>query len=253
MILMIAASCSNMRETKKLYFSDLKRNDIDGDVISIKTSIYECDSLGTEIQLKDCCTTLENYDENGLRVKSISWKANGDTLFSEEIESFENGLAKSVSTWVKNQMMRQMVFTLNDSGYYKSFVVYDSARNIVVQGINVHQTDFGTLKSFQLVDGNQKLLQTEVNEYENGHLKSSIKLNPAGDTVSLYQAIYNSKGEGVEERYYYIIDGKSVVDKIQRHTYSDYDEFGNWRKQIQFDESGNATQITKRAFTYRVN
>lgn len=242
--------CSSDSAQSKVIYSDLRRENIKGDISQMKITQYTCDSTGKQREMQDCCATVMEYNEDGNLLKQTSTNKEGNVTEVETTTMHENGLRTSVTTTRNGTRVRYMVFTVNEAGVYGSGKVLDSTDKVQMYYENLVINEYGQPVSFTLYGKDSSIVMKETAKYNGNLLISYVQTDKNGKQIASYEHKYNDKGESIEETTVETTD-EGEQKKIRRHTYNRYDEKGNWTKMTEWDDKGKAVSILAREFVYR--
>jgi hypothetical protein len=235
-------------ETEVKIKTDLEKQDLKGDVISVNEIIYyaksdNSDELGDlynryykEFDKNGFMTSLESYgSEDYLIRKSLNFSDNNGLITESEIYDQDNELIN-----------REL---------YK----YDDKGNLVQVSVKDPNGDNGYIRYYKSdSDGNVISISTRYGENDEEHFKSSFKYNNKGYRV---EAVYEDNSSDYNRKYYYEFDENGLQNKTTSYTENDelikevsheysFDDSGNWIKQLGKDR-GRSDYITMREIEYK--
>jgi hypothetical protein len=243
------SSCAEPQKAKTKY-SDLRRENIKGDVQLMRTTFYNCDSTGKIGEMQDCCSTLMEYNEDGNLIKQTSTNKEGKITEEETTTIHKNGLRTSVTTIRDGKKTRYMVLDVNDAGQYYAGKVFDSADKLQMYYEDMLMNEHGQPVSFTLYAKDSSIIMKEEAKYDGNKLLSYFQTNKEGKQIARFENKFNAKGEMIESVTVEITD-KGEQKSVRKYTYDKYDSQGNCTQTTNWDGQGKATGILKIEFTYR--
>ena len=247
--LALITACSNKKD-KRVKHSDLRTENIKGDVSQMTITSYTSDSTGKIGEMQDCCKTVFEYNEDGNLLRQKSINKEGKITEEETTTIHESGLRTSVTTMKEGKRTRYMVFQVNDSGQYFAGKVLDSADKVVMYYEDLVMNEWGQPVSFTLYGKDSTVIMKEQAKYEGNKLISYFQTDKNGKQIARYVHTYNEKNEGIEETAIEMTE-EGEKKTTRKHTYGDYDSNGNWTTMTEWNENGKAVSILKREFVYR--
>jgi len=250
--LFILASCKSGKDKesgKKIKYSDLSIDGLNGKVTSVEETPYKADSTGKIGQMDSCCIGRGEIDENG---NYLSWteKDSKGTVKNQAVYTrYEDGLWKGVTNTKEGKPSGSMETSLDDKGQYTSAVANDSTGKLEKYYTGITQNEFGQVMSWKEYDKDSVFRQEGKSEF-NKNLQSSFTMKDSTGklkTSNVYK--YNDKGEQTEASNTTVTKDTTKTELI-KYTYDTHDENGNWTQRTTWNDKGKATKIVKRTYTY---
>ena len=247
--LLFIFACTEKKD-KKIKFSDLRTENIKGNVSQMTITPYTCDSTGKIGEIQDCCKTVFDYNEDGNMLGQKSYDKQEKMTEEETTTIHENGLRTSVTTLRDGKRTRFITLAVNDSGNYYAGKVLDSADNMTMFYENLVMNDFGQPVSFTLYGKDSAIIMKEEAIYKGNQLLSYFQVDKNGKQLASFEYKYNEKGERVEESVTEATEKGEKKTKA-KFSYEGHDSKGNWTSMTRWNEDGKAESILKREFVYR--
>lgn len=248
LLLLIFAACTGHKKTRVLY-SDLRTENIKGDVQVMIMTSYSCDSAGQIGAMKDCCRTRFEYNEDGNLQRQYSWDSSGKLTEEETTTIHPNGLRTAVRGFRDGKQTRYMELLVDNEGRYYAGRVFDSASRLQMYYEDLVMNEFGQPVSFTLYGKDSVVMMREQARYDGNRLLSYFQADKDGRQTARFENKFNDKGEIIES-IVIRVTSQGEEKQVTKHTYSGYDAKGNWTQTTYWDEKGKATGILKREFVY---
>ncbi len=250
----ILSACTSNEKTgsseTKMVLSDIASESLKGDISSYEDSPYKTDSTGKVGEMDSCCISTSEFDENGNAIKYQSKDSRGVITSESATTRHPNGLFKSQTYSEKGKVKSSFDTKLDDHGKYTSAQALDSNGKLDIYYTDIVQNDDAFVTSWKQYDKDSVFRQSGENVF-NKHLQMSFTLKDSvGKVKSSSANKYNDKNELIETSNT-TVTKDSTTTKVTKYTYDSHDEMGNWTQRTTWDDTGKATAVTKRKYTYR--
>lgn len=247
-------ACNNQEDKKaekKVKYSDLVNERLNGNVQSVEETPYQVDSAGKIGNMDSCCIDLVEYDENGNAVKFTSKDSKGMVKNQSVYTRHETGLwIGSNDTKEDGKPSGSMKVGVDDKGQYTVAEAFDSTGKLDVYYTDTKQNEFGQILGWKQYDKDSVFRMQGEATYDKGLQMGFTTKDSVGKLKSSSSFKYNDKGEQTEATQTNVLKD-STTTKVTKYTYDSHDEMGNWTQRTTFDDKGKATKIIKRVYTYR--
>ena len=241
MIAFITFSCKNEKSNVK---SDLELANLKGKVWKIEKTVHS--AVGKAVcpaaEKDGCNNSTFVYNKNGNLIESSENDDNGKTSLSieyvydrhdicKEIDKYSGDVlkGKEVNNFKDGQLIEVKIF--KDDGYPENIFQYEYTGTEQTGG--------------KILDGTGKVISSYRNEYLNGQVNKQIQMDKTGDPVTVTIFTRNEKNDITE----YLISNPKENSEYKVTLEYEYDNEGNWIKQIQKSE-GEIVAIIMRNITY---
>ncbi|HNR15736.1 MAG TPA: hypothetical protein PKG90_03620 [Chitinophagaceae bacterium] len=249
-------ACNNQEDKKtekKVKYSDLVNERLNGDIQSVEETPYQVDSSGKIGNMDSCCIDLVEYDENGNAVRFTSKDSKGNVKNQSVYTRHETGLwIGSKDTKEGGKRSGSMKVGVDDKGQYTVAEAFDSTGKLDVYYTDTKQNEFGQILRWKQYDKDSVFRMEGQATYDKNLQMGFTMKDSVGKLKSSSDYKYNDKGEQTEVSNTNITKD-STTTVVTKYTYDSHDEMGNWTQRTAFDDKGKATKIVKRIYTYRKN
>lgn len=240
-------ACNNKKETAVI-FSDLRAENINGDVLSFVETPFKADSAGQTGELDSCCIFIAEYDENGNTIKQINRNETGK--FEAVSTRHENGLWESEKMTKNGKSYGYIETQIDDKGQYVGRKAFDTAGKLAFYYTGLTQNEYGQVLTWKRWDKDSVFRMEGESKYDKNLFIERTDKDSTGKIKLTSFAKYNDKGEQIEITKT-IVGKDSTVTKFTKYTYDAHDEMGNWTHRTTWNDKGMATKMVMRKFTYR--
>lgn len=246
----IIVSCNSKTESTVKY-SDLKNDNLKGDVASVEETPYKVDSVTGKMEAMDtCCADKWEYDENGIYTNPVSKNDKGVVVGSSEVSHYPDGLFKGTKDTKYGKIVFAMETKVNDKGQYTLAESTDSTGKRDYYYTDITQNEYGQVMHWKQYDKDSVFRMEGENKYDKNLWMGFTGKDSVGKMKSNSVAKYNDKGEQIEVSNTNVTKD-STTTHVTKYTYDAHDDMGNWTQRTEWNDKGKAVKITKREYTYR--
>lgn len=245
----IILSCNN-KTGSTVKYSDLKADNLKGDVASVEETPYKVDSATGQIGAMDtCCVDKWEYDENGSYVKSVSRNDKGLIAAESNPMHHPNGLWKGTTDSKYGKVTFTMDTKINDKGDYVLAESTDSTGKRDYYYTDITHNEYGQVMHWKQYDKDSVFRMEGESKYDKNLWLGFTGKDSVGKMKSSSVAKYNDKGEQIEVSNTNVTKD-STTTKVTKYTYDAHDDTGNWTQRTEWNDKGKAVKIVKRVYTY---
>jgi hypothetical protein len=243
-LLLIAVFAFSCKSEKSNLQSDLEASNLKGKVWKIEKTIHSADakSCCPAAQKDECKQALYVYNEKGFLVENSTIDDNGKILITTNYIYNRHDVCSEISKYSGDKLVEKEVNTLqgdkltevkvfNEDGTNENIIKYEYSDNEITDGTTLNSAG--------------EVISSFHNEYINGQLNSQTQKDHNGDITTITRYKRNSHNDVIETIF---INPKINTEYKITFDY-EYDNEGNWTKQIQL-YNGEIAGIIMRNITY---
>ncbi len=229
--------------------SDWYSQNLKGMVQTMEQSSYTPDSTGKIGEMDSCCIDLDEFDEKGYMLKSVSKDSKGTITWENTMEHYEKGQDKSFTTMKDGKLRSTFNIAIDENGKYTSAQSLDSAGKVRFYYTDLTEDEDGNVTSGKGYNPDSTFSSSFASEYKNGESVSNTSTDSTGKVTFSSKSELNDKGY-VAKRTSTRVGKDSTTITVVTYTYDSFDETGNWTQRTTYDDKGKATKVDKRTYTY---
>lgn len=250
-LFVLACNSEKGKEAEKTsIFSELKSQNLKGDISSLEESPYKADSTGKIGEMDSCCVSVTEYDENGNSVKNTSKDSKGNVTRESVITHHPNGLFKSARDTEKGRERGGFDTKIDEKGNYTWAGEIDSNGKGGIYYTDIKLNEVGEVTAWKQYNKDSVFTGEGEAKYDKHQQLSFTFKDSVGVVKNSSSYKYNDKGEQIEVSNTNTTKD-STTTSVTKYTYDSHDDMGNWTQRTRWNDKGKATSITKRSYTYR--
>ena len=249
MALLLFACTTQKKETELAKNSDWYSQHLKGNVQTLEETSYSPDSTGVTGAMDSCCISTETYDEKGYTISSSKKDSKGAVTEEMSMSRYDKGQAKDMTMKKDGKHNSGFKIQLDAAGKYVTAQELDSAGNVKFFYTNLDEDANGAVTTGKRFKADSSLDGTFYNVYTDGMQTGNSYTDSSGKEV--YKSVSELNDKGLIAKTTDTETGKdSSTTTVKTFTYDSFDEAGNWTQRTTFNETGKATKVVKRSFTY---
>ncbi len=240
--LVLFYSCNS---EKRNYQSDLEESNLKGKIRKVEKTIHNADEKITTCpcgEKEECKQTLTVYNEKGKLTESVTLDIDGKILVTSRYIYNRQDLCKEIDRYTGKNLVGKEV-NIFHGGQLKEVKVFNA--DGAAENVYTYEYSGGAVLSGTTLDDNGEIIGAFHNEYLNGQLDSQTKKDKNGNITLVTKYMRNANNDVTESIFTYPLMNTEYKMKFDY----EYDNQGNWIKQIQI-YNGEIVTIITRNITY---